>query len=543
MDKEELRAKAHILNPAIWILDNEFINENQHPIEFDLHRFMLQPYADSSPEQVIMKSAQIGWSVKAILKSVHACALLKMNVIYALPTRNASAEFVVPKVNPMLQRNPKLAELVRNTDNKNVKSIGDRWLYFRGTQHMGEAVSTSADMIIADEYDLCDQAVLSMMQSRLQFSKYRWFWRFSNPSIPGYGVHELFQQSDQMHWFVKCPHCNHNWYMGFKRDDQMNNHYIDQDRVIFACGKCHKEIGDDDRQSGEWVAKFPDRKLRGYWISQLMVPWVAAELILKQKEDMDIQAFHNMVLGLPYQAAELLISREAILRGVDTALPDKTRTYMGVDVGMEKHWVLGNEDGIFMYGKTESWEEIEMIFNMHNATVVIDALPDFTIPQRLAKKYSGRVFVHYYLHDTKAIEVSTLDTSLNYGVVKSDRTKLFDMIAGEIANGAMRFYQTPEKLENLIYHFENMYRIVEQDTRGIARGRWETKEGKPDHWAHAFAYYRVARGQGGESGGVRPINKPSRIVKTFAVNPDQTVEASVMVDVEKSLQINERRRK
>jgi hypothetical protein len=52
-----------------------------------------------------------------------------------------------------------------------------------------------------------------------------------------------------------------------------------------------------------------------------------------------------------------------------------------------------------------------------------------------------------------------------------------------------------------------------------------TKENKPDHFAHALAYYRVGLSQmlvSGETGGVSPSTttiKPT----TFAVRPNDTV--------------------
>ena len=197
----------------MWVLDSQLINENQKPFEFDNHRFMLQPYSDSSPDQVIMKSAQVGWSVAAILKSIHAAKFLKLNVIYVLPTRNVVHDFVTPKVNPLIQRNPVIAEMVKGSDSTSLKQVGDRFIYFRGSFHEGEAISTTADLIVADEYDRSDQSVLTVYQSRLQASEFGWYWRFSNPSVPGFGVHDWYQESDQMHWFVTCPHCNHELYI------------------------------------------------------------------------------------------------------------------------------------------------------------------------------------------------------------------------------------------------------------------------------------------------------------------------------------------
>lgn len=567
LDKEQVRAQAHIINPALWVLDNEFINENQEPFEFDSHRFMLQPYSDSHPEQVIMKSAQVGWSVLAILKSVHAAKYLRMNIIYVLPTRNASAEFVVPKVNPMLQRNPVLAKLLKNTDNKHLKAVGDRWIYFKGAFHQGEAISTSADLIVSDEHDRSDQAVLSTYQSRLQASRYGWFWKFSNPSIPSFGVHELFQISDQMHWFVTCPHCGYEMYMDFEResielgDKEYHTHYVRiinkekyHEEAIYACGSCHQELQDDDRQAGRWIPKFPDRPVRGYWICQMMVPWVSATKIIRQMNTMSIEDFYNFVLGKPYQASEFLINRDAILNARNFGTPDRSEVYLGVDVGKEKHWVLGDNYGIITYGKCTSWEEIEDLINLYEATTVIDALPDFTVPEQLSRKYPGQVFVNYFVHDTKNMDAIKKKEGEEFGVLQSDRTKIFDILAAEITSKRLCFYQTAEALNDLIGHFENIYRVVELDTKQIARAKWETKgEGennkRPDHYAFATLYYRIARAMGvgpDDAGGIRMVSPAQKTSGYQVVNDTVKVSDALGMDldvlVEKSLKRNKMRR-
>lgn len=536
-DIELLRAKAHMLNPVMWVLDNKFINENQKPFEFDNHRFMLQPYSDSSPNQAIMKSAQVGWSVLAILKSIHAANFLKLNVIYVLPTRNVVHDFVIPKVNPMIDRNPVIRDMVAGSDSTSLKAIGDRFVYFRGAFHRGEAISTTADLVISDETDVSDQGVLTVYQSRLQASDYGWFWSFSNPSIPSFGVHELFQESDQMHWLVTCEHCNHESYMGFERDDANKNHYVDRSRVIYACGGCHNIITDEARQNGRWYPKYRSRGpkpdgsgRRGYWLSQMIVPWVSARKILQQEKSMDIATFHNFVLGLPYQASEFMLNADTFKRACRSGIADKTDVIIGCDSGKTKHYVIGNRFGVFNYGKTDNWEDIRTLIDMFNATAVIDALPDFTVPEQLARAYPGRVFVHYYKHDTKSIESINRKEGTEFGVLESDRTKLFDMMAGEIASQKIQFFMPFSELvgkdnDGLVYHAGNMYRILEKDKKGIERARWETKDGKPDHWAHALAYWRVGVSQmltTGEVGGVRPAAAQKQST-TFGVRKDGTV--------------------
>jgi len=536
-------------SPLAWVVLNDFINENGQPIEFRDHRFLIDPYNDLSPDLVCIKSAQIGFSVMAILKVFWLNAKHQVNVGYVLPTQNIVSDFVAPKVNPLISRNPTIAKLVTDSS-KSLKKIGDFFTYFRGAFSEREAIAISLDVLILDELDrMSDMGIVNTYDSRLQASKHGWRWRFSNPSIPGYGVHELWQNSDQMHWFVTCT-CGHQMYMDFEQDDHIGNHYVDEIKRIYACGKCHQEILDEARRMGEWVAKYPDRKRRGYWISNLMAPWVSADRILEQKSESSIDFFYNFVLGKAYQPSEFLINRDAIMRANHPALADKSEVIIGCDSGKTKHYVVGNEAGVFNYGKTEDWDDIERMLTMYNATCVIDALPDFTVPERLAKKYRGKVFVHYYVHDTKNFEISKRKEGIEWGVIQSDRTKLFDQLAADIANKAIKFYQQPADLTELIYHFENMYRLVETDNRGIDKARWDTKENKPDHWAHAMAYYKVgqmihtgARMSGGVRTSVMDTRKPVPGVFNDRVKVSEALGMDLGALVEKSLRINKGKRK
>lgn len=55
--------------------------------------------------------------------------------------------------------------------------------------------------------DRSDQSVIETYQSRLQHSKYKWRWNFSNPSLEGNGVSRYWDMSDQKHYFIKCSRC------------------------------------------------------------------------------------------------------------------------------------------------------------------------------------------------------------------------------------------------------------------------------------------------------------------------------------------------
>ena len=479
------------LSTLAWVTVNGIVNENRKPIEFNKHRFMIELYDYEGADLVGMKSAQVGWTVWAILKSAHLNLKRDMNVIYVLPTRNVADDLVIPKVDPMIEENKLLRDSLV-VSSKKIKQFGDRFTYFRGAWTEREAISISGDVFISDEHDRSDQKIINVYDSRLQASEYAWRWRFSNPSIPGYGVHELYQQSDQRHWFVKCHHCGHWIYQMWERDDEQKTHYIDQEKEIYACGNCHKELSDADRINGEWVAKYKGREMRGYWINQMLVPWVTAKRIIKQYKESTPEFFHNFVLGLPYQAAELLINRETLLKATTPGEVAYDGMVLGVDNGIVKHWVLGNAEGVLEYGETEDWEFIENLIVQHNAITVIDANPYPDIPVALTKKYRGQVFINYYAQDTKQLGTIRYREGDDRGVINTDRTKIFDMLAGEIVNRHQRFRMTHNEMTGMIYHWSQMYRVVEENSKQIKKGVWLTKEGKPDHWCHAMVYMRIA---------------------------------------------------
>lgn len=504
---EQLKASSALA----WVELNGFLNENGVKMEFDDHAFLMQPFTDISPDQVIKKSAQVGWSTLAIFRSFHLAKYRRMNIAHVLPTKNVVTDFVFPKVDPIISKNPAISEMV-GVNSKTLKGVDGKFIYYRGSFTEREAITISTDLNIIDEYDRADQKILTIYDSRLQYSKFSWRWRFSNPSAIGFGVDRLYNDSDQQHWFIKCHTCQYEWFIDFASDGQC--HYVDVKKKEYACGKCGNEITDQDRRSGRWVAKYPTRKRRGYWISQLMAPWVSAERIIEQQEESSIEFFHNFVLGKAYTPTDLLVDRAAIIRANSPSNIVKTNVAIGVDNGIVKHWVAGTPEGVFAYGKTESWNDIEKLLLMYNATMVIDANPYPITPKLLVEKYHGRVFVNYYQQDTKNLGIVRWGASKEAGVVKADRTKILDLVAQEIAETKLLFRQPPSQLEEYIYHWANMYRTVIENDRGIARGVWITQENRPDHLAHATVYMRIALSKiigrsGGPMGFAEPLAKKS----------------------------------
>lgn len=483
------QAQLEASSVLAWIVTNNFVNEYNKPLEFVNHRFLIDYMADDHPVIVTKKAAQIGMTVAETLKTIHLCSYRGMNIAHTLQTSDVIKGFVAPKVNPIIQYNPKIKSLL-TVDSESLKQFGQGFAYYRGANAESQAINITVDALLIDEYDRSNQRVVEMYQSRLDASEYKWRRYFSNPSAIGFGVDGLYNKSDQRHWMVTHS-CGHKSWMDFEQEG--TSHYVDLERGIYACGDCGEAITNNERINGEWVAKYPDRDWHGYWVSQMMCPWISAENIIEKQANNSTEFFYNFVLGKAYTPTDLIVSRETILNACEPKLIPKLQVAIGVDVGHTKHWVAGTPDGVFDMGSTISWEEIEKIFLMYSgAVMVIDAQPDFTIPKQLMEKYKGRVFICYYKQDTQNAGAVRFKEGKDYGVVHADRTKIFDLVATEINDRRMKFRMQPGLLEEYIRHWGNTFRTTVIDPKGFERGVWTKDPSKPEHLAHATAYMRMA---------------------------------------------------
>jgi len=520
---------AASINAIGMILHNKIVNENGYPLEFRDHTFLIDPYLDETPEQVVMKASQIGHSTLEIIRAIHLCKYLQANVIYTLPSRNAVKDFVMPKVDPLLEKNPVLKSMVGSTDSTALKKIGDRFLYFRGSWEQSAAISISAHILINDELDRSNQKVIRTYRTRLDGGRRErpdlgWEWQLSNPSIPGAGVDEKWQKSDQKHWYIRCPHCMAQQFLNFPEN-------IDFKRRIYICQKCHMWLSDDVRRDGEWIAH-RQSSISGYWISQLMVPWIPASKIIDDYDDGkgDQSIFYNFTLGLPYISKESGVDRQTILNCIIPGDNPRTDVAMGVDNGVVKHYVIGNRYGIFRIGTTKDWEEIEDLRNQYSASMVIDANPYPVQPKRLATKYRGKVFLHYYVQDIKSIGTTRWGNKEKQYIVESDRAKIIDQTVADLASGDMVFNLTATDLEEYITHWEVMYRAIITNARGIQVPTWKTigeEAGakKPDHYAHATVLFKVALEKAGSRGGIIRPEPAQRESEHPVISDEQTTAA------------------
>jgi hypothetical protein len=227
-------------------------------------------------------------------------------------------------------------------------------------------------------------------------------------------------------------------------------------------------------------------------------PWISASKIQEEEQTKSKQYFYNFVLGLPYIGSDVVVNQDIILKCIDNTKPNfQQHNVMGVDTGIEKYYVILNNEGIFKIGKTKNWEEIEKLIKTYDIEVcVIDAMPDITAPRKIKEKYPGKIWLCYFRKEIKKADYIIWDYKTH--TVFSDRTKIIQHTIDKFVNREVRIQMHPESLIDYIKHWQSLYKTTELDPIGIERDVWQSAG--EDHFCFATIYGILAM-EKGEKGG------------------------------------------
>lgn len=525
-DKENIKMVDYSIHE--WIRVNKIKNEKGEPIDFEKHLFLYDIYRDRAKNLTVMKAAQVGMSTAEILKNHFDAKRYKLDIIYTLPTDNDVKVFVGGKVNRIIANNPCMLADVADKDSVEQKQVGNSMIYFRGTWTKKSAIMVAADRLSHDEKDSSKLDIISDFQARTQHSRYKQTHTFSHPSLPETGVHADWLQSDQKHWFVKCPHCGKWQFLSWNTEDPKKMS-VDFERKAYVCKKCRGILPDSARAKGQWVAKYPERSKdwSGYWVSLLMAPWVsAADLIAKfQHPDTTPEFFWTKMLGLPYADGTSKLLREHFMQNLTGALwapgPDE-RVIVGIDTGLRLDYVMGGKDGLFFQGDCNDYDELDGIMKRWpKAIAVIDQGGDLIGSRKFYERWTGRVFLCSLAGDRKTKELVKWGKGDEHGAVTADRNRMIQLVVDEFRDKRIRVHGSEGEWYEYWLDWNNLSKIkvLDPDTNQVKGYKW-VRSGR-DHRALATVFWRVGMSR---FSGVGSIVAPTteRKPNSYMVDPSQT---------------------
>lgn len=483
---------------ADWALQN--IRLDGLRFSFEGHEYLRALYDDRAQHIVVCKAAQVGGTTWAVLRSIHAC-LSGLNVMYFFPTRTDVLDFSKSRVAPLLADNPVLSEQITDTDTAGLKRIADAYLYFRGMKSTVGMKSVPADMIVFDELDEATPEAKAMAKERLAHSDYKRVIELSNPSLPGYGIDEVFQQSDQRHWTVKCPGCGE-W---TALDKEYPLKVGQEVKIILprgdgsyfrACPKCEVEL---DLAAGEWVPDFPDQPIHGYRISQLISARVDASEILADYQLTRYRDRHyNLKIGVPWADLERRLDIMSVLSLCsDAAMLDGSDQgcFMGVDTGKDLHVVIlrPNEDDLrhqdLVYlGVCPDFAALDLLIARFRVDCcVIDGLPETHATREFAARHRGKVYMSFFNENQRG----ELQWDHHGRTVQVNRTEALDMSRAAIRERKVTLPRRDALVELFSRHMSCDAKQLDEDPdTGMKKYRY-IRTGE-DHFSLAFTYAMLA---------------------------------------------------
>jgi len=494
-ERKELEADSALA----WMTYMGAVQNKGKAMEWRDRLWMTDILADNYPEQVIRKAAQIGMSTAEIFRVLHQSVHHITNTIYILPHYDAVKQFVSSKVDPIMEYNSIPTHGKNSIEEKIIGGGREKsFLFFKGSWTEREAIMIDADYLVFDEKDHCDQGVLEIYESRIKASEYGWMHKFSTPTAPNKRIDRDFQASDQHHWFVKCPSCGDRWYLDWPDS-------VDYDREIYVCQKCLNEITDNARRAGEWVNKWDKgNRPRGYWVSQLMAPWIPASDLITEEKKVGKQYFTNYCIGKGYAGSDVTISEGLISACLSSERPEKADMCLGVDVGgSAHHWVIGNDRGIYEIGVANYTEtDGDKGYNRLAAkmteydvkTCVIDGNPRTNESREFAEAFPYRIFLSYFKpQDRQPAPFYYVEDEFN---IIADRHRVLSAVIKEFANGKIQLFIEPtdEDYDTFTKQWSALYLKTETMPDGTEKQTWDNG-GDPDHFALATAYMRCAVGR------------------------------------------------
>ena len=207
-------------------------------------------------------------------------------VMVCLPGEVSMNKWVAQKLNPMLDETPaaqRALTSVASRDSSNTRTFKDfkaGQLYIEHAGSPSRLKSTTVKKLIVDELDEFAAALLGgddpleMLNGRTSAhpSTYRRLY-ISTPQMQGTSrIEYLWEKSDQRRYHVPCPDCGHEQPLAWS-----GLHWSpDGAQCWYACRECGVCMEEHHKPAmiaaGRWIAKYPERRLRGYHINCLYYP-------------------------------------------------------------------------------------------------------------------------------------------------------------------------------------------------------------------------------------------------------------------------------
>ena len=513
-----------------WISENTSLKFKKY--SFKDHEYQIAPVDDPARIVVLEKCAQLGFT-ECFFRWM-LCFLIKhqgSQGIFTQPTDGDMSKFVKSRADIIMEECPVVKKLgTGGVDSVQLKRIGSSFLNFRGTFGSRAAISVPSDANNYDEVNFSNPRVLNQYKSRLQHSAYKFERYISTPTIPNYGVSEIYNRSDKKRVMLRCNHCGEwqplDWpgniffrkYHGAQDipyDIDFFELFVEKEydyTAYIGCVKCHREV-DRTWVNREWVAEFPERyrdpdsSISGYHVNQLDAPFIKAiEIVRSSDKRLDgfkkIEDFYNFCLAMSYEGGDSVKITEACKPGatLELAMPNNAGgTFIGLDLGSTCHLVVIKDIHLpknpgpipiviaaYRFSKDVLEEKFpEFVKQYGGLFAVSDAQPYTVTIEKIAKAHPNRISACFFGGK------KTYTCSQDFVNTTANRTNMLDEVTDAIPKGSLMIASGIPDYDMLWKHMRNLVKTKAEDDDGTEY--YEYVKVGDDHYGLAIGYSLLAR--------------------------------------------------
>lgn len=493
------------------------------PWGWKYHPWLYEMHNTKAEINVGQKAAQMGFTEWALNTTFYNIDVLGIDCLYILPTDGDASDFSAGRFDPALEASPHLKNLFSDVKNVGHKRAGQYNLYVRGSRSRSKLKSIPTGLIIFDEVDEMAKENIPLAVERASGQMIKTIIYISTPTLKSHGINVFFEDSTQEHYFFPCPHCNKLTELIFPdclvvtaesvRDPNIVNSYL-------KCKECEHKLEHQakfewlDHKKCQFVPTFSDRTIRGFTVNQLysatVKPHELAVSYLKSLRDpTEEQELYNSKLALPHAVQGSQLDDTTIsecIKGYREGPGSGHVITMGVDVGRVIHyeidaWYLStnqtpgvdvNDEAqcrVLKAGTCYEFEDLDkLMYDYSVAACVVDRHPETRSAYQFATRFWGRILLCMYGRGLMGKQVQLgAETERTITV---DRTSWLDLSLGRFLNKTI---ELPVNIsEDYKRHLKEPVRIYERDSDGNPVGRYITRDGADDHFAHARNYSEIA---------------------------------------------------
>jgi len=393
-------------------------------------RALMDDLSEHSPVQVVtfMKSAQVGGTEAGNNWIAYIIDHAPGPALVVQPTVDMGKRWSRQRLAPMVEDMPSLSARIkpaRSRDSGNTtlsKEFDGGLMIITGANSASGLRSMPVKYLMLDEVDAYPHDVdgegdpVELAEKRTKTFSRKKILNISTPTDAATSrIWRKFQQGDQRHYHVPCPHCQEKQRLEFKHlhweKTDAGEHLPETAR--YTCIHCGTLIDEHNKtwmlENGEWVSEgTPNDKHHSYHINSLYSPlgwgsWAEmVEKFLRSKESAELlKTFTNIDEGLPFEEETDKIDRHA--------LADRAEDYPLGELQMG--------DLVLTAGVDTQPDRFEVVVYAHNQTAsrVIDYRVIYGSPDEIATRQALDDYLSAPFKHPSGVELLIKATAIDSG--------------------------------------------------------------------------------------------------------------------------------